>query len=973
MKIKKIIYYFILFFFLFKISYSQNFSEYVNPFIGTNEHGHTFPGACMPFGMVQLSPDTRNDGSWDGCSGYHYSDSLILGFSHTHLSGTGCSDYGDVLIRPFNLTNPEGFDTLFNVPAFKFNHKNEKAEAGYYSVQLDNGIKCELTASKRSGIHQYTFPSAAFPAFIIDLKHRDEVLSTYIKITGDRTFEGKRTSKAWANNQVVYFSGEFSEAMDWDIFINDKLVANQCKKGSLFNGRNLKAVARIQDTTQKQILLKIAISQVSTEGATANLKAEAVSNEFEHYVKQAKKEWNNELSKINIKTTDKNKLSVFYTALYHCMIHPSLASDADGKYLGRDFKIHQAKDFDYYTVFSLWDTYRALHPLFTLIDKKRTLDFIKTFIAQFEQGGRLPVWELSSNETDCMIGYHSVSVIADAFAKGINEFDKLKALEAMLNSANEDRLGLHALKQNNMITVDDESESVSRTLEYAYDDWCIAQVAKALNQETEYQTFMKRSQAWKNLFDSQTSFFRARKNGTWLEPFDPKQVNNHFTEANSWQYSFYVPQAIPELINKQGGKDRFEKKLDDLFHATTKTTGRTQADITGLIGQYAHGNEPSHHIVYLYNYTGNYSKTAHYVDTICNSFYTNQPDGLIGNEDCGQMSAWYVFSTMGFYPFCPGSNEYALGKPQVDAITLQLHNGKKLEIVKDAKFDATKNYSFSLNKAPLNKLFISHDEIMIGGKLSFSNSPKPINYQLLQVSVIPNELLTTPIINCEQQLFTDSTKIEIKSLEKNGTIYYSINDSTQFTIYKEAFYVKQNSIVRAYLQRDELKSSIEISSIHKKPNNWKISILNPYNSQYTAGGDIGLIDGLRGETNWKKGNWQGYQPHDVEVIIELDSAKDIQRITAGCLQDTRAWIFFPVKMEVLTSSNGFSFKPAAEFELSEEENEGVQIINFGGEINRFNKQVKFVKVILQNYGKLPEWHPGYGDDAFIFVDEIVIE
>ena len=964
---------FLIFLFITQICNAQNFSENVNPFIGTNEHGHTFPGACMPFGMVQLSPDTRNDGSWDGCSGYHYSDSLILGFSHTHLSGTGCSDYGDVLIRPFNLINPEAYDTLLNVPAFKLNHKNEKAEAGYYSVQLENGIKCELTASKRAGIHQYTFPVATFPAFIIDLKHRDEVLSTYIKITGDRTFEGKRSSKAWANNQVVYFSGEFSEAVDWDIFISDKLVADQCKKGSLFNGRNLKVVARLQDTTQKQILLKIAISQVSTDGATSNLKAEANSNEFDHYVKQAKKEWNNELSKINIKTTDKNQLSIFYTSLYHCMIHPSLASDADGKYLGRDFKVHQAKDFDYYTVFSLWDTYRALHPLFTLIDKKRTLDFIKTFIAQFEQGGRLPVWELSSNETDCMIGYHSVSVIADAFAKGINEYDKLKALEAMLNSANEDRLGLHALKQNNMITIDDESESVSRTLEYAYDDWCIAQVAKALNQEIEYQTYLKRSQAWKNLFEPQTGFFRARKNGTWLEPFDPKQVNNHFTEANSWQYSFYVPQAIPELINKHGGKENFEKKLDELFHATTKTTGRTQADITGLIGQYAHGNEPSHHITYLYNYTGNYSKTAHYVDTICNSFYTNKADGLIGNEDCGQMSAWYVFSTLGFYPVCPGANEYALGKPQVDAITLQLHNGKKLEIVKDSKFDATKNYSFSLNKVPLNQLFISHNEIMNGGKLTFSNSPKPINYQLPQMSIYAQELLTTPIINCTQQLFTDSTKIEIKSLEKNGTIYYSINDSNQFSIYKEPFYVKQSSIIRTYLQKEELKSSIGISSIHKKPNSWKISIINPYNSQYTAGGDIGLIDGLRGETNWKKGNWQGYQPHNMEVIIELDSVKDIQRITAGCLQDTRAWIFFPVKMEILTSSNGFSFKPAAEFELSEEESNEVEIKNIGGEINQFNKQVKFVKVILENYGKLPDWHPGNGDDAFIFVDEIVIE
>ncbi len=504
-------------FFLSKVDAQNDFTKYVNPFIGAGGHGHTFPGAVMPFGMVQLSPDTRVDGSWDGCSGYHYSDSIIYGFSHTHLSGTGCSDYGDILLMP--TVGQPILQSLVNAGykqgyASHFSHKNENASAGNYSVHLDDdNIDCEFTVTPRVGFHKYIFPETQEANIILDLTHRDKVLDSYVKIIDSRHIEGYRRSKAWADNQVVYFYAEFSKQMETSgIAVNDSLHQNSKEA----QGKNVKAFFQFHTGKGEPIYVKVAISQTSMEGAQNNMR-ECLTWDFEGVKSDAAAAWNYQLNKIEVsgpsdsgllRRKDEEEKTVFYTALYHCMIHPSLANDVDGKYLGRDFKVHQLEPgHDYYTVFSLWDTYRALHPLLTIIDQKRTADFINTFLLEYQQGGRLPVWELSSNETDCMIGYHSVSVIADAAMKGI-KFDYKLALEAMEHSAELDDRGLKAYREKGYISMEDEGESVSQTLEYSYDDWCISQMAKLVGDSSAHREFTERGQYWKNIFDWKRGFMR---------------------------------------------------------------------------------------------------------------------------------------------------------------------------------------------------------------------------------------------------------------------------------------------------------------------------------------------------------------------------------------------------------------------------------------------------------------------------------
>src|SRR3989339_405132 len=583
LKILKYTIIFICFFLVEIVCFAQKekieYSKYVDSFIGTGGHGHTYPGAVVPFGMMQLSPDTRLD-SWDGCSGYHYSDSVIYGFTHTHLSGTGCSDYGDILLMP--VTGSSTTDSKKYTASFS--HKNEKAAAGYYSVKFDNGIDVELSVSTRAGIHKYTFPDAKDAFVVLDLMHRDKVLESSLKIIDNRRISGMRRSEAWAKDQHVYFVAEFSQPFSkWEIDEN----GNQKPMLKESNSSAIKACFHFDPLPEKQVMVRIGISSVSVEGAMKNLKMEINHWDFLKVKKEAAVLWNSELSKIEIKGATAEQMKIFYTALYHTMVVPNVNMDVDGRYRGMDNKIHKAEGFTYYTVFSLWDTFRAAHPLYTIIDRKRTLDFIKTFLVQYQQGGRLPVWELSSNETDCMIGYHSVSVIADAFMKGINDFDISLAFEAMKKSATWNHLGLPAYMEQGFIAVDDEHESVSKTLEYGYNDWCIAQVAKSLGKKKDYKNFTIRSQAYKNLFDKETCYMRPRKNGNWITPFDPREVNNHYTEANSWQYSFFVPHDISGLIQLHGGTENFSTKLDQLFTEKNKTTGREQVDITGLVGQYA--------------------------------------------------------------------------------------------------------------------------------------------------------------------------------------------------------------------------------------------------------------------------------------------------------------------------------------------------------------------------------------------------
>jgi len=695
----------------------QTFTQFVDPFIGTGGHGHTFPGATVPFGMVQLSPDTRLTG-WDGCSGYHYSDKKIYGFSHTHLSGTGCSDYGDVMLIPtvgkVQLNNKKYSST--------FKKENEKASAGYYSVFLDKPkVKVELTTTIRTGLHKYTFPKSSAANVILDLTHRDRVKQGEITIEGNNEISGTRISNAWADNQILYFVIQFSKPFKKYGIAKADVIAEGSKHDT---GSLLKAYVQFDTEGGEVIYARVGISAVSVEGARKNLEAEQDGYRFEETKQQAETAWNRELSKIEIETDDIATKRTFYTALYHCMIAPNVYQDVDGKYRGRDFNIHEAP-FTYHTVFSLWDTYRALHPLLTIIDKKRSSDFINTFIREYEEGGRLPVWELSSCETWCMIGYHAIPVIAEAVMKDVNGFDVGKAYEAMKFSAMENKNALDDYKQFGYIKFLNHGQSVSRTLEYAFDDWCIALVAKKLGKEDDYRYFIQRAQSYKNVFDKETGFMRPRS-GAFLTPFDPYKVDHNYTEGNAWQYSFYVPQDLNGHIKLLGGKEKLANFLDSLFTVSSKLTGHKQPDITGMIGQYVHGNEPSHQIAYEYNYAAQPWKTQSMVSRIMNEMYSDKPDGLSGNEDCGQMSAWYVFSALGFYPVCPGSDHYAIGSPLFKRATIHLENGKNFTIEANNNDGET----FYINSAKLNgmsytKSYLQYDDLKNGGVLQLDMSSKP--------------------------------------------------------------------------------------------------------------------------------------------------------------------------------------------------------------------------------------------------------
>lgn len=925
------------------ISQAQDFAKHVNPFIGTGGHGHTFPGATVPYGMVQLSPDTRIDGSWDGCGGYHYSDNLIYGFSHTHLNGTGVSDYGDIMLMP-TMGEPS-FDN--KVYSSTFSHVNEKASAGFYSVKLDkHNIDVRLTTSTRVGFHEYTFNKAGQANIILDLRHRDKLLEGEIRYVDSKTIEVLRRSEAWARNQYVYARIEFSKPFK-EIKTNS---ANHLTDNRILT--DYAGAYQFKVKKGEKILVKVSLSPTSYEGAKLN-SSEIKHWDFNKAHKAAIALWNKELSKIEVTSEDKNKLAIFYTALYHTMMQPNIAQDLDGKYRGRDNQIHVAEGFDYYTVFSLWDTFRGAHPLYTLIDKKRTADYINTFIKQYEQGGRLPVWELASNETDCMIGYHSVSVIADAMAKGITGFDYEKAFEASKASAMRDVLGLDAYKKNGFISIDDEHESVSKTLEYAYDDWCIAQMAQILNKPKDYEYFMQRSQNWKNLFNWENTFIQPKKNGGWDKPFDPREVNNNYTEANAWQYTFFVPQDIEGMIQAYGGPEKFEAKLDEMFTTESKTTGREQVDITGLIGQYAHGNEPSHHVAYLYNYVGKPEKTKEKVHYILDNFYTNTPDGLIGNEDCGQMSAWYVLSSMGIYAVTPGNPNFSwtVIEPFFDEIKVKLEN---------------------LNDDVINKKLRIVDYSTFGFDSYYLRFPK--NYM---------DIIPVPVIQSESKAFKDNLKIEIKSQNSNEEIYFMINDKDDplakkiFVKYSKPFEINESSKIYAFVKQDIHRKNIFSDTISatffKKPNNYTINIKSVYNPQYHAGGPEGLLDGILGTENWRKGDWQGYQSQDFEAVVDLKEVKNISEISARFLQDQRSWILMPTKVEYYVSEDNVNFTYFGSVNnMLDPKVEENTILNFTSNENK-EKTARYVKVIAKNFGKLPEWHQGAGGDAFIFVDEILVK
>lgn len=949
---------------------------YVNPFVGTGGHGHTFPGATTPFGMVQLSPDTRLEG-WDGCGGYHYSDSIIYGFSHTHLSGTGVSDYGDILLMPTvgTIHYNNGADGNPGY-ASKFSHENESAHAGYYQVKLeDYGIDVALTASKRAGFHQYTFPESEQANIIIDLEHRDEVLESEIQINGSNEVVGFRRSNAWATDQYVYFVAQFSKD-----FIKATIAQNDTPTFvKQLNDKELKASFEFDTNEGEQILVKVGISAVSVESARKNLEAEIPHWNFEQTKKQAEEAWNHELSKIEIEADEDTK-HIFYTALYHSCIAPNIFSDVDGSYRATDLNVYKDIDFDNYTVFSLWDTYRATHPLFTIIDQKRTNDFIKTFINQYEKGGQLPVWELAGTYTGCMIGYHSVPVIVDAYEKGIRNYDVDKAYEAMLHAASQDHLGLASYKKNGFITANDEPESISKTLEYAYDDWCIARMAKALGNEEDFNIYNERAQSYKNVFDPNTGFMRAKMNHSWFVPFDPAEVNYNYTEANSWQYSFYVPQDIDGFIRYLGGKVTLEAKLDELFTASSETSGRHQADITGLIGQYAHGNEPSHHMAYLYNYVNKPWKSQERISQILDEMYSNAPDGLSGNEDCGQMSSWYVLSAMGIYPVTPGLDYYAIGTPILEKVSLNLENGNQFQF--RANNLSTENKyikSAHLNGEEFNRSFIYHDEIMKGGELVFEMGAQPnktwasLDSQIPVSKIDEQKIVAVPYVDKGERTFTDETTIALKSWDEDAHIYYTLDGSevdTNSKLYKGEFKITNSKVLKAATFKNGVQSKMITATFTKIPRGRSIELFTEYGSHYSAGGDKALIDHLKGARNYMTGSWQGYQGVNVEVVIDLNRVTSFSEISTGFLQDWNAWIFMPEWVDYYSSEDGKNFhKLGRVFNQVDEKEAGVVLQEF---TLQKNTKTRFIKVVAKNRKYNPDWHRAPGDICWIFADEISI-
>lgn len=704
---------------------APDYTQYVNPFIGTDFTGNTYPGASVPFGMVQLSPDNGLPG-WDRIAGYFYPDSTIAGFSHTHLTGTGAGDLYDISFMP--VTNPYREAAAPLGIYSSFSHENEEASAGYYRVLLsDYNIDVELTATNRCGIQRYTFPKAEASVFLNLAKamNWDFTKDSYIEVVDSVTIRGYRMSEGWAPDQRLYFVSQFSKPFTAFQLDTTEIVYPKDKKrcGTGYIGR-----FDFSTINGEQILVRTALSGVSYEGAEMNLKSEAPHWDFDKYRADASVAWNNELAKIEIEGGTFDDKVNFYTALYHTMLAPTTFSDVDGSYFGPDKQIHKADGWVNYSTFSLWDTYRTAHPLFTYTQPERVNDMVKSFLAFYDQHGMLPVWNFYGNETDMMIGYHSVPVIVDAYLKGIGNFDAQKALDACVATANNDAYrGIGLYKKHGYIPYNLESESLSKTLEYAFDDYCIALMAAKMGKEEIAKEFFARSENYRNLYNPASSFMQPKDDkGNWINNFDPKEYTAHITESNGWQYFWYVPQNVDSLIALTGGKERFTQKLDSMFTYTPHEKDELPIFSTGMIGQYAHGNEPSHHVIYLYNAVGQPWKTQEYVAKVLHELYLNTPAGLCGNEDCGQMSAWYVMSAMGFYPVNPANGQYEIGSPLFKKSALHLANGKTfIVLAPEASKENIYIQSVKLNGKPYNKSYITHEQIMNGDILEFEMGNKP--------------------------------------------------------------------------------------------------------------------------------------------------------------------------------------------------------------------------------------------------------
>jgi len=744
---------------------NQNFIQYVNPLVGTKNMGHTYPGATVPFGMVQLSPETDTvqyelNGKYNGdvykyCSGYQYDDQTIVGFSHTHFSGTGHSDLGDFLIMPTTgelKLNPGTADKPESGYRSRFSHEKELAQPAYYKVNLDDySIQAELTATTRAGFHQYTFPESENAHIILDLisgiyNYKDKNVWTFVRVENDTLITGYRQTNGWARTRTVYFAMVFSKPFhnyghkkyDQSIYKGFWRKFDESTNFPEMAGHNIRAYFDFKTQQGEKIKIKFALSPVSTQGALRNLQEEIPHWDFEKIKTESQQTWNNELSKIDVEMMSQKDKETFYTALYHSFLGPITYMDVDGAYRGLDQNNHMADDFTNYTIFSLWDTYRALHPLFNLIQPQRNGDMVRSMLEHYKQSVHhmLPVWSHYANENWCMIGYHSVSVIADALVKGTlnDKIDYEALLEASINTSSYkpfDGLGYYI--QLGYVPEDKNSSSVSKTLEYAYDDWCIAQIAKTIGNTDIENEYLTRAQNFENVFDSNIGFMRPKlSDGSWKKDFNTLSTHGQgFIEGNAWNYSLYVPHKPEQMIRMMGGNNRFVEHLDSLFTMQIDDEHFAETeDITrdGIIGNYVHGNEPGHHIPYLYNWTDKPWKTQERVRMIMETMYSNTPDGLCGNDDAGQMSAWYIFSALGFYPVCPGSEIYNIGSPLVKSARIKLENGKEIIIeVKNQSPQHIYVQKVMFNGKIIQKLELKHSDIIKGGTITYYMGSEPVS------------------------------------------------------------------------------------------------------------------------------------------------------------------------------------------------------------------------------------------------------
>lgn len=710
---------------------SGDYVSKVDPYIGSGGHGHVFVGANVPNGMIQVGPQNIHKG-WDWCSGYHYSDSIVIGFTHTHLSGTGCADLGDILLMPYTgdvRTSRGSQEDISGSCSSYYSHDNETVRPGYYSLTMDNGIGVELTATERVALHRYTYPAGQTPRLLINLQegNGDTAYETSLTKVDDYTIEGYRFSSGWSRHKVYFCLRSEQPIASIALFEGDAPAADNSET---ITGRGVKGVVTFADDPT-QVALRVAISSVSCQNARLNMDAETDGFQFAKVERQATDKWNRRLSQIKVEGGDPRTEKIFYTALYHAMIAPTIYCDVNGQYRGIDDKVRTADGWTNYSCFSLWDTYRTLNPLLTILAPAMVNDIVRSFLSIYDEQGKLPIWTLVGGETNCMPGYSSVPIIADAYMKGIRGYDAGKALDAMVATAtNPAQNGVPYLLEKGYIPCDKVHEATSIALEYAADDWGTALMAKEMGRTDLYEEYMRRGHAYETYFDRTLNYIRPKMDdGSWRTPYDPfKSVHSvgDFTEGTGWQYTFFVPQHPEGLIALMGGDDAFVTKLDSLFSVEGDMGAEASSDISGLIGQYAHGNEPSHHVAYLYPYAGQQWKTAEKVRYIDREFYTDSPDGIIGNEDCGQMSAWYIMSAMGFYQVNPSNGVFVFGSPLFPSLTLRLENGCSFTVTAEGNSD-TNIYiqSATLNGQPYEKSYITYDDIMSGGELHFVMGDKP--------------------------------------------------------------------------------------------------------------------------------------------------------------------------------------------------------------------------------------------------------